>query len=244
MSNNLKVAYKRCSTNESKQDVSRQLFGIAFDKEFIEYASGKNEKDRPVFKECLEFVSKGNELYFQDLSRAGRNATELQITVEKLIKRGVKVVFVSEGLSFVGEGGDPMAQAISKMMLTMLAAVNELFLTQTSVAVKQGLKKAVAMGKKLGASNQKHKETYQANKAAGLHKPRKEKVARVEHLDKIKEEFLNVIHLMKDKKLANNKKSYANIGRNLDMLNVKRDTNTKWTSGSVIKAIEYYEVSL
>jgi DNA invertase Pin-like site-specific DNA recombinase len=161
----MKIAYKRCSTNESKQDVARQLFGLEFDKTFIEYASGKNEKDRPVFQECLDSLLEGDEIYFQDLSRAGRSSVELQLTVKKLIDRGVKVVFVSEGLTFVGEGGDPMAQAVSKLMLQMLAAVNELFLTQTSVAVKQGQKRARAEGKKIGGASPEWKKSYQANKA-------------------------------------------------------------------------------
>ena len=49
-----KIAYKRCSTNEDKQDVGRQLHGMDFDEVVVEYASGKNEKGRPLFKKCLK----------------------------------------------------------------------------------------------------------------------------------------------------------------------------------------------
>ncbi len=167
-----KVAYKRCSTNEDKQDVARQLFGMEFDKVFIEYASGKNEESRPVFKEMKEYLKAGDELYFNDLSRAGRNTAQLLSTVEELIEKGVKLTFKSESLTFVSGEVDPMAGAISKMLLTMLASVNELFLTQTKVAVKQGLERVrkESPEKLAKGINSQWRKSFDANRAAGLHK--------------------------------------------------------------------------
>lgn len=166
-------AYKRCSTNEDKQDVTRQLFGKEFDEVVVEYASGKDEKGRPLFQELKKKLLSGDELHFNDLSRAGRNTKDLLATVEDLIERGVKVVFHTENLTFVSDEVDPMAGAISKMLLTMLSSVNELFLTQTKVAIKQGLEAAKAKGVKLGAASKKYQTTYQRNKEAGLHKQSK-----------------------------------------------------------------------
>lgn len=163
-------AYKRCSTNENKQDVSRQLHGKTFDEIVVEYASGKDEKGRPLFQELKGKLVSGDELHFNDLSRAGRNTKDLLSTVEELVERGVKVVFHSENLTFVNQEQDPMAGAISKMLLTMLASVNELFLTQNKIAIKQGLQAAKGKGVKLGAASPKHQENYQRNKAEGLHK--------------------------------------------------------------------------
>ena len=161
-------AYKRCSTNEDKQSVERQLFGMKFDQVFSEYASGKNEEGRPVFQKMISILKEGDELWFNDMSRAGRNTKQLLHTVESLIEKGVKVIFKTEGLTFISDTLDSMAGAISKMLLTMLASVNELFLTQTRIAIKQGMQAAKANGVKIGAANPKHKETYEKNKH--LHK--------------------------------------------------------------------------
>lgn len=153
------VAYRRCSTNEDKQDVSRQLFGMSFDKEFEEYASGSSIEKRPVFQECLAYVEKGDTLSFADMSRAARNASELLVTVDTLVKEGITVVFVAEGLTFTDNPEDAMKAAMSKMLLTMLSAVNELYLAQGSAAVKSGMKKARAAGTKFGAANESYKRS-------------------------------------------------------------------------------------
>ncbi len=165
-------AYKRCSTNEDKQDVTRQLYGKTFDQIVVEYASGKDEKGRPLFQELKSKLISGDELYFNDLSRAGRNTKELLSTVEDLVERGVKVVFHTESLVFVNDEQDPMAGAMSKMLLTMLASVNELFLTQTKIAVKQGLNrvKRETPEKLSKGKDSQWRKTYDKNKAAGLHR--------------------------------------------------------------------------
>ncbi|AGH32126.1 hypothetical protein VPHG_00059 [Vibrio phage 11895-B1] len=173
-------AYKRCSTNEDKQDTARQLYGKTFDEVVIEYASGKNEKGRPLFKELKDKLLSGDELHFNDLSRAGRNTKELLSTIEDLVDRNVKVVFHTENLTFVSGGQDPMAGAMSKMLLTMLASVNELFLTQTKIAVKQGLERVRQESPEKLSKNrdsQWHK-TFTENRAKGLHKYQTTKVSR------------------------------------------------------------------
>ncbi|UZV41118.1 serine recombinase family protein [Vibrio phage vB_VpaM_R16F] len=165
-------AYKRCSSvTEGRQDVARQLFGLEFDEVFIEYASGKNEENRPVFQELKSVLKSGDEVWFNDLSRAGRNTKQLLNTVEDLISRGVKVVFKTENLTFVNEETDPMQGAISKMLLTMLSSVNELFLTQTKIAVKQGLErvKKESPEKLRKTTGSKWHETYTKNRDAGKH---------------------------------------------------------------------------
>lgn len=164
-------AYKRCSTSEEKQDVTRQLFGSKFDKIFVEYASGKNEENRPVFQELKSILKSGDEVWFNDLSRAGRNTKQLLTTVDDLVSRGIKVVFKSENLTFVNEEVDPMQGAISKMLLTMLSSVNELFLMQNKIAVKQGLER---VRKESPEKLRKTKgtawhEEFTKNRAAGLH---------------------------------------------------------------------------
>lgn len=226
----MKVAYKRCSTNEERQNVGRQLLGLEFDKVFSEYASGKNEKDRPIFLECLDYVKSGDELYFQDLSRAGRNAIELQTTVNSLIQRGIKVIFVSEGLTFVGEGGDPMAIAISKMLLAMLAAVNELFLVQTSVAIKQGMAKAKLDGVKVGGASKAWKESFHANKAN--HKPKP-------HHNKAREARKPIVQLIKDIiEFSADTMTMVQICNKLTERGQKTPTGKDWSQAAISRLIK------
>ena len=163
----MKIAYKRCSTSEGKQSVDRQLFSLSFDKVYVEYASGKDEDNRPIFTQMIRTLKKGDELHFQDLSRCGRNTKQLLNTVEYLLEKEIKVVFHTESLTFVSDEVDPMAGAISKMLLTMLASVNELFLTQNKVAIKQGLAKVKAtnpekLAKGIGS---KWRKSYDSNKS-------------------------------------------------------------------------------
>jgi DNA invertase Pin-like site-specific DNA recombinase len=209
---------------------------MEFDKEFEEYASGKDEQGRPVFLECLEFVSKGDELYFQDLSRAGRNALELQTTVGKLIARGVKVVFISEGLTFVGEGGDQMAQAISTLLLSMLSAVNQLFLTQNSVAVKQGLARAKAEGRLLGGASPEWAKSFKANKELGLHKKNKSSSKAKLRNEPIIAEVKNMVKYSKDSL------NLTEIACNLNEKSMFTSTGKLWSKSSISRLVKNNEI--
>lgn len=164
------IGYLRCSTDDERQNVDRQLMGIDLDKKYVEYQSGKSEKGRPIFQEMLSSLRTGDVLYFQELSRAGRNSLELQITLRDLVQRGIIVHFISEGLVFGDDDADPMKVAVSKIILANISSFNELFLTQTSIAVKQGQSRAKKEGKLIGGSNPVWHETYQKNKVLGLHK--------------------------------------------------------------------------
>ena len=151
-----KYGYKRCSTAEDKQDVGRQLLKVesTLDEVFVEYASGKNEEGRPEFQRLISLVKQGDEIYFQELSRAGRNTSQLLKTLDSLMNRGITVHFLTENMILTGDSdAGPMAQATTKLMLTMLSAVNEMLLTQISVATKQGLENAKRQGVKIGAAS-------------------------------------------------------------------------------------------
>lgn len=202
--------YKRCSTNEEKQSVERQLMGMTFDKEFIEYASGKNEEGRPVFQEMKSILKEGDELWFNDLSRCGRNTKQLLITVEELMEKGIKVVFKSENLTFVHGDIDPMAGAISKMLLTMLASVNELFLTQNKIAIKQGIANAHSKGIKSGTANPKYNKTKHISKITHTQTN--------QYWENQRPQIEGIMNMMKTNK---NKLTYSNICDNLKSFGIK-----------------------
>lgn len=165
ITNNIKnktVAYRRVSTESQNSD--RQLYetGLTFDLEFEDKVSGKDTLNREGFQACIKALSKGDTLYIHDISRSGRNTEQVLGFIRILTARGVTVKFYKEGLEFCGEGSDPLKAAISQMVLTMLAAVHTLFITNNSTATKEGLVRAKARGVKLGAANPKWQA---ANKA-------------------------------------------------------------------------------
>ncbi len=230
-----KIAYRRCSTNESKQDVSRQLLGREFDIEYTEYASGKNE-DRPVFQKMLANLRQGDSVYFNDLSRCGRNAAALIQTVEKLVAKKVAVIFVTENLTFSGDPKDQMASAMSKMMLTCLSAFNEFFLAQTSVNIKQGLERAKRDGKRIGGASPQWKETFNANKPS--HKPNKLRMIDKEKAVPIKGEIERAIIY------SSEKLSYQKLVDKLNNVGILTVKGRQWSKGSLSSFCNSWDIKL
>lgn len=112
-----KVAYVRVSTVE--QNEARQVEAMkpyAIDRTFIEKASGK-DTNRPYLQEMLEYVRGGDTVYILDFSRLARSTKDLLEIVEQLEAKEVKLVSLKENLDTNTPAG--------KMMLTMLAAINQ-----------------------------------------------------------------------------------------------------------------------
>ena len=111
------VGYIRVSSID--QNTVRQLEGIARDKTFEDFASGKDTK-RPALVALKEFVREGDTVVIHSMDRLARNLDDLRKTVKELTGRGVKVQFIKESLTFTGED-----TAISHLMLSIMGAVAE-----------------------------------------------------------------------------------------------------------------------
>lgn len=111
------IGYIRVSTLDQKFE--RQLEGITLDKTFTDQASGK-DTHRPQLQAALEHLREGDTLYCHSMDRLARNMDDLRSLVKGLVKRGIKVVFHKESLTFTGEDS-PM----SNLLLSMLGAVAE-----------------------------------------------------------------------------------------------------------------------
>ena len=111
-------AYVRVSTveqNEARQVEALEKHGI--DKWYIEKVSGKNIKDREQFKLMVSECEEGDTIYIHDFSRLARSTVDLLTIVEELKSRGVHLVSNKENLDTSTPTG--------KLMLTMIAAINE-----------------------------------------------------------------------------------------------------------------------
>jgi DNA invertase Pin-like site-specific DNA recombinase len=95
-----RIGYVRVSTFD--QNVDRQLEGPALDRIFTDKASGK-DVNRPQLDAMLTFAREGDTVVVHSMDRLARNLDDLRKLVQSLTKRGIRIEFVKESLTFSGE---------------------------------------------------------------------------------------------------------------------------------------------
>ena len=138
--------YGRVSTAEQTADNQRmeiECAGYSIDYWFAdEGTSGAvPAAQRPQFRETLGKIRTGETLMVTKTDRLGRDAIDVQQTVETLKASGVRV-FVTQ------LGGTDLTSSAGKMLLVMLAAVAEM--ERDLERTQAGLARAKAQGKRLG----------------------------------------------------------------------------------------------
>ncbi len=112
-----RIGYVRVSSYD--QNPERQLENVTIEKQFTDNASGKNTQ-RPQLEALLSFVREGDTVVVHSMDRLARNLDDLRRMVQQLTKRGIKIEFVKEHLTFTGEDS-PMAN----LMLSVMGAFAE-----------------------------------------------------------------------------------------------------------------------
>lgn len=138
----MRVAYVRVSTVE--QNEQRQIEGLKphnIEKWFTEKVSGK-DTNRPQLKEMLDYVREGDTVYIHDFSRLARSTQDLLNIVDILTKKGVHLVSNKENINTSTPQG--------RLMLTMIAAINEFERANLLERQKEGIAVAKAEGKYKG----------------------------------------------------------------------------------------------
>ena len=107
-----RIGYVRVSSFD--QNPERQLEHVQVDKVFTDKASGKDTQ-RPQLDALLDFVREGDTLVVHSMDRLARNLDDLRRLVQQLTRRGVRITFVKEGLTFTGEDS-PMANLLLSVM--------------------------------------------------------------------------------------------------------------------------------
>jgi DNA invertase Pin-like site-specific DNA recombinase len=118
------------------------------DRIFEEKISGtKKASGREAFGELVAVLQKGDEVYFESMSRMARSMQDLIDTTNMLVKtKKVKVVFIKENLSIGGDGLDAMGALVFNIMGAFAQFERDLISDRT----KQALSAKKANGQTLG----------------------------------------------------------------------------------------------
>lgn len=144
--------YCRCSTNESKQDISRQKrelkeMGAVDSTIFMEYESG-TKINRPELLKMLSIVKEGDTIVTTEISRITRSTKQLCDIIE-LVKTKQLKLMVKNSITIdctAGNNIDPMTKAF----LQMAGVFAELERDMICSRVQSGINNARAKGVKLG----------------------------------------------------------------------------------------------
>ena len=154
----MNIAYVRVSTveqNEARQLEALEKYGI--DKWYMEKVSAKDTK-RPELQAMLDFAREGDTIYIHDFSRLARSTADLLSLVETMQAKGIHLVSNKESIDTSTPTG--------KLMLTMIAAINEFERANLLERQREGIAIAQREGKYKGrkpieVDDAKFKELYE-----------------------------------------------------------------------------------
>lgn len=134
-----RVGYVRVSSFDQNPD--RQLDAVSVTRTYTDTVSGKDTR-RPELDQLLAYVRDGDTVVVHSMDRLARNLDDLRRLVQGLTRRGVRVEFVKEGLTFTGEDS-PMAH----LMLSVMGAFAEF----ERALLRERQREGIAMAKQRGA---------------------------------------------------------------------------------------------
>lgn len=141
--------YARCSTNESRQDIHRQikeLKAAGAEEIVFEYEHG-DAKVKEQLQALLEAAQPGDTLITTEVSRLSRSTQQLCEIVNTIRQKRLRLVIVGSITVDCRSGDiDPMSQAF----IQMSAVFAELELSIIRARVKSGMANAKAKGRQIG----------------------------------------------------------------------------------------------
>ena len=146
------VGYLRVSSD--KQTVASQRIGIdsyclanalSIDRWVEEAVSGVKEIRKRKLGGLIPNLQKGDTLIVAEISRLGRTIRMLVDTIDRLLKRGIKIILVKQGMVL-----DPGAEGVSAIQttvfITVFALCAELERELLRARVKEGVQRRIAEG--------------------------------------------------------------------------------------------------
>lgn len=142
--------YCRCSTNESKQDIARQIrelekLGVKKENIYWEYISGSST-DKIELDRLLNVVKSGDTIATTEVSRLSRSTKQLCEIIEQAKEKQIKLIIGGMEIDCTGEMLDPMTQG----MVMMWGVFAELERAIISQRVKSGMANAKEKGIAIG----------------------------------------------------------------------------------------------
>ena len=174
--NKTAVIYARVSSNNDRQDTSRQikdlenyakLQNIEIVNIYEEHISGaKKIEERQILGECLEYCKREsvNFLLLSELSRLGRSTLQVLRSLEMLHESKVSVYIQNLGLYTVQPNGE--VNPIASIMVTVLAEMANIERSNIQYRLNSGRANYISNGGKLGRktgstkTEEKKKEEY------------------------------------------------------------------------------------
>jgi DNA invertase Pin-like site-specific DNA recombinase len=174
--NKTAVIYARVSSNNDRQDTSRQikdlenyakLQNIEIVNIYEEHISGaKKIEERQILGECLEYCKREsvNFLLLSELSRLGRSTLQVLRSLEMLHESKVSVYIQNLGLYTLQPNGE--VNPIASIMVTVLAEMANIERSNIQYRLNSGRANYISNGGKLGRktgstkTEEKKKEEY------------------------------------------------------------------------------------
>ena len=141
--------YSRCSTNETRQDINRQVRELkqaGAEQIFVEYEHGDakvKSQQQAMFAEAKE----GDTIIVLEVSRLARSTQQLCEIIEIIRAKHLRLVIVgSITLDCRNGQADPMSEAF----LQMAGVFSQLELAMIRARVRSGMENARAKGRQIG----------------------------------------------------------------------------------------------
>ena len=141
--------YARCSTNETKQDINRQVRELktaGAEEIFIEYEHG-DSKVKSQQAQMFAQAQAGDTVIVLEVSRLARSTQQLCEIIERVREKRLRLVIVgSITLDCRSSQADPMSEAF----LQMAGVFSQLELAMIRSRVRSGMENARAKGRQIG----------------------------------------------------------------------------------------------
>ena len=141
--------YARCSTNESKQDINRQvreLKAAGAEQIFLEYEHGDSQV-KPQQAMMLDQAKQGDSIITLEVPRLARSTQQLCQIIDQVRDKHLRLIIIgSITLDCRNGQPDPMSEAF----LQMAGVFSQLELAMIRARVRSGMDNAKAKGKRIG----------------------------------------------------------------------------------------------
>ena len=141
--------YARCSTNETKQDINRQvreLKSAGADTLFLEYEHG-DSKVKSQQEAMFAQAQAGDTILTLEVPRLARSTQQLCEIIDRVREKRLRLVIIGSITLDCREGrADPMSEAF----LQMAGVFSQLELAMCRARVRSGMANAKAKGKQIG----------------------------------------------------------------------------------------------